>query len=568
WTWELLILLALALIFFFALEARLQNGLKYPEVLLNADPYRHHIRTVGVMETGFLSKFEPYQIGEVPIFELQGCYILAAVLGVAGPFTAHTLWLWGAQVFGAFGVLSLYLFTKLALRPLLKRDLGADKLHPDTAGTFLGLIAAAFLAASPVHILRTNAGFSEAYAIPLLVPTLLFYLWAAQSRIWGDFIWFGVFFSALALINPVPAVFILPFFMVHALVVLLKTKDLKWVWGNLLAAGVFFLCLAVWNWKFLAVPLITGAEATSHAGTEGMMRGIGTADTFWGKMTVGWEAFTKEIYRNLGFIHLKSGLSKLLFGLGGTLSVKLKNIYDTILLSMASAASIWIMWDSKKRRWSFDVTTSFFFLSFLVFIVFLFLIPFGIISFTSKYYRYLLPISLSLSVLCAYFLWRTNIRFFSSSSQRKVFLSLSLLVSLLIAADGKTWGGWRLNCTPEEYAAADWINQNTRPEDIIIANWYTGDYIRSLTKRRVIISEYPRPEVRQAMKKADLDIPILPRNPAKVIQYIQDHPGTYYLLKSKWGPWGSYDKYLQFEVMKTFGEEGRRQAKIFKVNVD
>jgi len=578
---EVLILLALGFLFIFSLNIRLQNGLKYPDKLLDADPYRHHIRTEALIQTGQLSKFDPYLMGEVPIFELQGCYILAGVLGVAGPFSAWDLWLWGAQVFGALSILSIYLFTKLSLRNVLERDLGPPPkprkkkkasplprhLRADTVGTFLGLMAAALLSASPVHILRTNAGFSEAYAIPMLAPTLLFYLWAAQSRVWGDFVWFGVFFSALAFINPVPAVFIVPFFLVHAVFVLIKTRDLRWLGGNLIAGGIFFACLLVWNWKFLATPLLTGAKATSHAGTEGILKSLGETASFGEKLSAGWKRFTKELYRNLGFINLRGSLSRHLFGFFGIPKTQtMQPFYDLMAILTAGLGSIWILWDRQLKKLKFNETTSFFFLSFTVFFIILFLIPFGFISFTSKYYRYLLPISLSLSFMSAYFLWRVVLLLFQKDNFKIAALTVVTGLAFVIGAEGKTWGNWVLNCTQEEYAAAEWINKNTDPNDYIIANWYTADYIRSLTQRRAIISDYPRVEVRVAKEKYDLKIPILPRNPRRVLAYVQKNPGTYYLLVSKWGPWGKYEKNPNFILMKTFGKDKKTQAKIFKIN--
>jgi hypothetical protein len=56
---EILVLVVLGIIFAFSLQVRLQNGLKYPDKLLDADPYRHHIRTEALIQTGHLSKFDP-----------------------------------------------------------------------------------------------------------------------------------------------------------------------------------------------------------------------------------------------------------------------------------------------------------------------------------------------------------------------------------------------------------------------------------------------------------------------------------------------------------------------------
>jgi len=573
---EIFLVLALGLLFLFSLDIRVRNQMAFPGRLLDADPYRHHIRTEALLETGYISKFDPYYVGEVPIFELQGCYILTGVLGLSGPFTSHQLWMWGSQVFGALSVLSLYLFTKLGLRSILASDLAPPSrkqreglrsyLHPETAATILGLIAAGLWGASPVHILRTNAGFSEAYAIPMLAPALLFYFWAAQSRIWSDFVWFGVFFTALAFINPVPAVFIVPFLAVHASYVFYKTRDLRWLYGNGLAAGIFFLCLAVWSWKFLATPLLTGLSATSEPTTNSLRKAMGEAPTILQKLAAGWNTFSKDITRNLNFINLRSALFTWLFGGTGRWSQYGLWITDKISIVGAFLGSFWMLWDRQARKWRWNVNTSFFFLSYAFFFFILFLIPFGFISFTSKYYRYLLPISLSLSVLFAYFIWRFILFIADRDRVRFAFLIGALLLAILVNYSGRTWGNWSMNCTPEEFASADWINQNTDPSDIIIANWYTGDYLRSLTKRRIVISDYPRPEVAVAISKFKLKIPILPRNTDEVVKYTQEVPGTYYLVTSKWGPWGAYDKDPRFEPLASFGKDRKTRSLIYRVH--
>jgi hypothetical protein len=166
----------------------------------------------------------------------------------------------------------------------------------------------------------------------------------------------------------------------------------------------------------------------------------------------------------------------------------------------------------------------------------------------------------------AYFVWRLVDRWVKKDGRKIVVLALTTGLCLLVNAEAATWGGWVLNCTPEEYASADWINKNTKKDDIIIANWYTGDYLRSLTLRNIVISDYPRVEVRVAMDKFNLNIPILPRDPKKVLEYVQSHPGNYYLVTSKWGPWGKYEANPQFELLRTNGSNKKTQSKIFKIH--
>src|SRR5262245_5712678 len=52
WVVNLAIFSALGVFFYYALDLRLENTLQYPGVLLDADPYRHHIRTEALIQTG------------------------------------------------------------------------------------------------------------------------------------------------------------------------------------------------------------------------------------------------------------------------------------------------------------------------------------------------------------------------------------------------------------------------------------------------------------------------------------------------------------------------------------
>ena len=66
------------------------------------------------------------------------------------------------------------------------------------------------------------------------------------------------------------------------------------------------------------------------------------------------------------------------------------------------------------------------------------------------------------------------------------------------------------------------------------------------------MSDYARDEVAKADKHTNLNILILPKDTNKVVDYIQQNPGTYYLITSKWGPWGKYDDDSRFELLKTY----------------
>ncbi len=573
---EIWVALGLLLIFSLALWVRLQNGMEFPDKLLDSDPYRHHIRTVGVLASGHLSPFEPYQIGQVPIFELQGCYIFAAILGIAGGIKAWDIWMWGGQIFGALSVLGAYLLAKWGLQEVLQRDLGQSSvdgipitkkttLSSERAGSYLGLITALLLAASPVHILRTNGGFSEAFAIALMGPTLLYYLRALQKLRWSDFVWFGVYYTALALINPVPAVFLVPFLAIHSLYILVRYRSGRSLAGIAVAALIFASSFMIWNVKFLAVPLGAGAQATSLAGTQGMQKGIGRGKNFSEQFQLGLQTFRREITRNVGLIHLQRPMQRGFFRIFGLVKSKTKLFLDWTWVLLTWVGAILLLRDPKTKRWRFGLNESFFFFSLSVFYLVLFLIPFGFISFTSKYYRYILPLSFSASLLLAYGAWRLVIAWGKKARQWRMGLALCILLALALSFEARTWGHWELDCSPEEYAAAHWINSHTDPDAILIANWYTGDFLRSLTKRRVLISDYPRIEVREALKRHPLALPILPRSPTKVWEYVAEHPGDYYVVSAKWGPFGDYANHPNFTLLQSFGSDPKTRSQIFRV---
>src|SRR4030095_292349 len=317
WMINLAIFTALGVLFYFALDVRIQNTLEFPGKLLNADPFRPHIRTEWVIQTGQIARWDPYIIGPVPIYELQGCYVLAAILSLVSGFSSHDLWRWGAPVLGALSALTVYLLAKYTLRDFTRLDPTAKKSrkeHPefnffqkDWGPTLVGLISAGFLAASPIHILRTNIGFSEAFALPFFAAALLFYLFFMQDPVVEYAVLFGLLFTALSVNNPIPAVYLVPLFVFHSAYHLLKTRDLRILYGHLIAGGIFFLTLFVWSRSFLGVPLSVGAWANSQAGTEGLMKAVQVHSGFLGRVKDCFQQFGSEVGRNLSWLQLILG---------------------------------------------------------------------------------------------------------------------------------------------------------------------------------------------------------------------------------------------------------------------
>ncbi|MBI2335607.1 MAG: hypothetical protein HYU97_02455 [Deltaproteobacteria bacterium] len=532
-----LLLILLGIIFSLSLSIRLQNAQKYPNYLLDSDPYRHEVRTYAMMQTGTISKFDPLIIGETPIFELQGCYVLAALLGILGNFSAWQIWMWGAQSAGALCILAMYLLAKYTHEMLSREFQWKERSFLGLqAAYWAGLIAAALLGASPVHILRTNMGFSEGFALPYFPLTILFYLFCIHHREKIYFILFGLFFTMLTFNNPTSAVFLVPPFLFHTLWITFTRRQYFHLTGFALAAGVFLVWVFIWKFNFLATPFFQTASHLSETGTKGILKDVGVGKTLMQSLALGWKEFKVQALRNLTSLQL--------FGI-------MMAWLGFLILSF------------KRFRYQLGDTSSFLISSTVILFSVLFLIPFGFISFTMYYYRHFIPLAhLSALLIATLVVWLAT----QKETLKPYLVSASMIAALTISYKAKPWGTWGLNCSHEEYSSARWINQNAPSDAIIIANWFTGDFLRSLTKRQVIMSDYARDEVAKADKHTNLDIRILPKDTNKVIEYIQKNPGTYYLITSKWGPWGKYDEDQRFELLKTHGTKKKDQSKIYRID--
>jgi hypothetical protein len=164
----------------------------------------------------------------------------------------------------------------------------------------------------------------------------------------------------------------------------------------------------------------------------------------------------------------------------------------------------------------------------------------GIPSFPSKYYRNFLPASYAVAILSAYFLYRVSSLLFDRRPWREILLLLFFAGSVNTAAHAGTWGGWVLDCSPEEYQAAEWINRNTSPQAILIGNWYTNDFLRSLTLRRTLLCSEARSIVKYGMERSRIQIPILKQEASGILSYTDQHPSEYFILHRRTG--GVYEK--------------------------
>jgi hypothetical protein len=284
------VLVGLALVLLLAGATRFSMTLKYPERLLDSDPYRHFPRTEWIVETGDIAKWEPWLVGELPIYEVQGCYVLAALLATVGRVDAFWVWKYGSTLMGALSAAAFYLF--------------AAYFVPGRPRRFVGLLAAGLVAAFAVHITRTNMGFSEAWSLVYLPAALLMLLWSFRFNSVAAGTLFGVFVLAIGASNMIPltmaTVFLLPYCAYQlvrrcagalwrarrrsagslssgdppGLAASHWVSDLARAFGGLvLGVVVFFTFIGIWQVTYAGVPMAVGAHAHSVSNMA-IMKGV------------------------------------------------------------------------------------------------------------------------------------------------------------------------------------------------------------------------------------------------------------------------------------------------------
>jgi len=242
---QVLVAGALLVVFALGIQNRLGDTSRYPTRLMDADPYRHHDRTRALIETGYLSPWDSNIYGKVPVMEMQGCYVLPAVISLLSGVDAWHLWKYGSLVMGSLCVLGTYLLAKYSFR----------------GNWAAGVLAGALLAASPIHVLRTNIGFSEAWALPFLPVALLSFLFLTDDLRYGHAFFFGALYTAMAMANPIPAVFLVLVLALYGLVMLAeKRKRIRLVIGIAISAAIFFGMVGIWAGTYLGVSPAVGAK--------------------------------------------------------------------------------------------------------------------------------------------------------------------------------------------------------------------------------------------------------------------------------------------------------------------
>jgi hypothetical protein len=539
-------------IFSLGMHLRLKSTLRYPDRLLDADPYRHHIRTVALLETGMLSPWDAYIEGEIPVVEPQGCYVLAALISVYSGIDPWYIWKFGSILLGSYSIITTYLLAKYLFG----------------ANTFIGLASAAFISASPVHILRTNIGFSEPWGLAYLPITILFFV-------------FSIFIH-----NPVPAVFLMPLFCFYSIYILVRRpgERLKVVGWLFLSSVIFFFFLVLWANTYMGFSMVNGIFGSEAQGSSGLQKGIGELH-IWrqavmnvGKYQIGFSLMGVLIY----LIKLKEDTKNLQRGSAPRKRRKYRNKGKRAIKARGEEG----VWKRLKGATAeiifrlespFDELRVFMLLFYVLYIIYFLLLPLGIPSFTSKFYRYFLLPAFSCSILSAYFIF-TLYRLFARGAatvtgemmSKLKSIALIIIISLgfgIFIYKSRIWGHWPPSATSGEYRAADWINDHAPKDAVIVCNWFTGDFIRSLTRRRICISNYFRPEVRATVEREKGLNTVLLKNAKEIIEFAESREAEVYLLKSKWGPSGNFDKNPLFTKVMS-GGSGKERAALYRVGAE
>lgn len=552
---DLTVFILLVCIFGLGMHLRLKNTLRHPDKLLDADPYRHHIRTVALVETGMLSPWDPYIEGEIPVVEPQGCYVLAAVISIWSGIDPWYLWKFGSILLGSYSIITTYLLAKYLLG----------------GSTFIGLVSAAFISASPVHMIRTNIGFSEPWGLGYVPVTILFFvfLMTDSKRRISTALLFGLFFTSIFVHNPIPAAFLVPLFGVYAIYILITRRGerLKVVGGVFASSVIFFLFIILWVNTYMGVSIADGLFATEAQGSVGLHKGIGQLDV-WGQAVgnIGMAQIGLSLMGLVVFlIKVRDGVEELQEGRAAR---RRRNKG----MGAGAAGGLW-----KRLENPFDELRVFVLLFYAIYIIYILVLPLGVPSFTSKFYRYFLLPAFVCSILSGYFIFRVYGLFMRMAAGikdevlRKLWsVALIIIISAglgIFVYEGKTWGNWPPSATVGEYRAADWINAYASKDAIIVCNWFTADFVRSLTRRRTCISNYFRPEVRATVERGKGLNTVLLKNTREIVEFAESRGQEVYLLKSKWGPSGDFDRNPFFAKVMS-GGSGADEATLYRVGAE
>jgi len=149
-------------------------------------------------------------------------------------------------------------------------------------------------------------------------------------------------------------------------------------------------------------------------------------------------------------------------------------------------------------------------------------------------------------------------------------LRLIIIISLglgIFIYKSRTWGHWPPSATVGEFRAADWINDYASKDAVVVCNWFTGDFIRSLTRRQICVSNYFRGQVRAIIEREKGLKTVLLKNTNEIIKFAKSRQEEVYLLKSKWGPSGDFDNNPFFTKVMS-GGSGKDKATLYRVGTE
>jgi hypothetical protein len=588
--------LALLLLFLMLIAyPRFANTLRYPNQLLDSDPYRHYPRTEWIAQTGHIASSEPWLTGQVPIYEAQGCYVMAAMWSRATGVDSWTVWKYGSPLMGAWSAVALYLFFAC--------------LIGGRQGRFAGLMAAGIVGSLTIHIWRTNVGFSEAWAMPLIPPSWLMLFMAFRHRSIAAGTLFGLFFTAISLSNMIPAVYMLIVIVPFAawLALRMLTWNLirayrrggrqlrKWrrdalhlFSGLLFGILIFTGFVVVWSHTYAILPLYRGANAHDSV-TEARL-----AETFdehregkrknyqaqFGSVAAGVRAEAERLLRDHGTFAFIAARLLGSFRPGIGIDYAAHNMQRFISWPMLKwgliallMISIWPVEKSGSRnpfRWAGgrprslwqDIRLFVLWGSAITLAQFVFLerlLDFGMPVFQSKAYRYLvypgyflamaiglatsLIIEWSLAALTKLFRRLTRPTF---AAGLPMLLAAGLMAGALFIPMQRLLGRpsrvWAPTVTGAEEAALYWMLDHLPLNSVVFCNWFHADYVRTYSARagRPIYSVFTsiRPDVKagQLSVAPPLHIPEVETIDA-VIGYAQGQPDVnFYIFSGYFGP--------------------------------
>ena len=579
---QLLILLSLFVIFLLSVELRLTDTLKHPDLLLTTDPYRHHPRVRHIVETGDTARWDPLIMGKVPIFEMQGSYVLTAVIALISGFSPKDVVKFGSILMGCLAVISVYFLGKYAIKK----------------STLLGVTTAAVLAASPVHIVRTSIGFSQSWSLPYFALLLLFFLLFIQSRRLQFAAILGIFYTAMVMSNQVNGALLAPLlvlFTVGTAVACALKKDKESsrsiIRGSFVALSIFLIMIVVWAVNILGSSLVEGLFVSSREATDMIARKDANF-LFELSRNIGHPVLWGSI---LGLVCLIAGFfpgSPLRLGLTDGQDKKGENrLKVTMFLPIFGREHIFV---------------KIFLAAYIIFFFALILgTRYGLPTVIGAYYRYFLPLSYPLCFLASFFLilvadnvitpirqgiealierqkdqtgealcsvtfrWGRSIRRYSVAARKLTYLPYFGVYSGLIiflfsfVANSRGWGRWGLTFTSSEYAACQWIKHNLPKNALIATNWFAADLVRSYTHNGTVLTNL-RKNIDMVKSKDNLNIPVL-KGLESILGFSKNEDGDLYVLKDKWGPYYTFKNNPNFELVFETGEK-HDIARVFKVS--